>query len=343
MIEPTGLLASLGGSTVSVESEGGGVVRYRLTFDTPPVAGTVEIARLMGRIAAAAEYGSLAGALSVSVVALNGEVQAASDLALVVAAHKGDANADESVDFRDAALFLQAATMHMGGLDTWRTLDPRVLALTGHGIGRGSATADSRGHSTVESLRNRRQVAETGSPNDRGEQLRQFVAYGTERINFNEIFRASFEHETRVKGGGGRPVRACIADSNSQPISLADWWQAPTPFQKGRALVEAVDPDETKASPEMTGSITAPTSATPGDDTAACPADDDGKAPEAKAEGVESDNPDACIAEPVPQADSFKDNGFFWLRLLAIISAWHRKTLSARQGWLGDRRTPSGR
>ncbi len=156
MMNISGLLSALPGATVSRVDDGRttGEALYRITFETSPEPGLVELGRLMGQMDAAAAYATSGAPLRVRAVEINGVPQGAPEVpdpvpfgirafgvaaatappapaaearGLTLVAQRGDADGDGTASQQDIARFAQIPEDALVGLDAWSFIDPNLL------------------------------------------------------------------------------------------------------------------------------------------------------------------------------------------------------------------------
>ena len=242
--------------------------RFRVVFQTPPVPGTVHFANLAGRIAAGSGYGTASLGLSVSITEINGRATGMrpTDQALVLAAHRGDANADGDSDAADKTLFERLSAKRMEGLGAWRGIDPNLLADSaakpgresdgdgepvspggfGKGNGRGPATGANAASGNAGS-------GGQGSGSIAGQlALWNDRSANRGRIDLSRMFGAGFTGKLSGYGkGGGTLIRACLVPEDYKPVPMANWLFelgfAPTTAEAQEMLDKHEPQDDLKA------------------------------------------------------------------------------------------------
>ncbi|MDX1785951.1 MAG: Ig-like domain-containing protein, partial [Roseovarius sp.] len=247
LMQISGLVSKLAGAMVSRVDAGGtpGQATFRIAFDTAPEAGTVEIARLMGRMNAGANYGTSGAPLRMRVAEINGvatadpaapalfarafgegafgraaPAPAASETrALTLVAQRGDADGDGTVSAADLARFAALPEDSLEGLSAWAFIDPNLLRPL---PSEGGATGDD---DTLQTL-----SARTGRSGTFGDTaVRSFSALATG----NALSLIDAAQEATGDGGGNQLLY--LRYTTPQPLCLVPEHMADDPGAAARA------------------------------------------------------------------------------------------------------------
>lgn len=157
-----GLDTSLPGATITAlsapsepDAAGWRQALFRITLAKPSVAGPLDVAQIIGRIASGVPAGTVADALAVAILDINGTTNPGidpidEDRSLIVATPKGDADASGTVTPEDRALIEATDIAAREGFDAWRLLDPNLIFTTFTDEGQGQEPGTDPNSSTAQ-------------------------------------------------------------------------------------------------------------------------------------------------------------------------------------------------